>query len=56
MSKILRTPSSMQNEFIVPMSNLITSPWLESDFLFSDIYFFLSVYLLPYLHQKNHNN
>ena len=34
MSKILRTPSSRQNEFIVPMSNLITEcPWLESDFL-----------------------
>ena len=33
MSEILRTPSSRQNEFIVPMSNLITqSPWLESDF------------------------
>ena len=34
MSKIFRTPSSRQNELIVPMSNLITeSPWLEYDFL-----------------------
>ena len=34
MSNILQTPSSRQNEFIVPMSNLITeSLCLESDFL-----------------------
>ena len=41
MSKILRTPSSRQNEFIVSMSNVITqSLWLESDFLKQTIYTF----------------
>ena len=41
MSKILRTPLSRQNEFIVPMSSLIIeNPWLESDFLKHTIYTF----------------
>ena len=41
MSKILLTPSSRQNEFSVPMSNLITkSPWLEQGFLKQTIYTF----------------
>ena len=41
MSKILRTHSSRQNEFIVSMSNFSTeSPWLESDFLKQTIYTF----------------
>ena len=51
MSKIFRTPSSRQNELIVPMSNLITeSPWQEQDFLKQTnmhIRFVLPVYSLP---------
>ena len=58
MSKIFRTPSSRQNELIVPMSNLITeSPWLEYDFLKHSICFAcVHMYSLPIVHQKNHNN
>lgn len=40
MSKILQTPSSRQNKFIIPLSNLIKeSLWLESDFLKHSKYF-----------------
>ena len=63
MSKIFRTPSSRQNELIVPMSNLTTeSPWLEYNFLktnkstHSICFACVHMYSLPIVHQKNHNN